>query len=144
MGTQGGLILGSGTVMQSIINFGDSAIYTTAVSGMHIQELSEKLNLVKAADEPRSKLAKIIAYFNATFGNYPGFQPKKGPIQAIKVSSPEEAVQLKEFLAENKLSVSAVRYPTVAKGDDRLRISLHSYNTKEEVLELRHVIERFK
>ena len=143
MGTQGGLILGSKSLMQSVVNFGDPAIYSTAISDTHIQELAQRLEDVKAAQNERATLLKNIAHYQEKAKHLKGYQHSESPIQTVVIGNPEQTTALAKALANEQLNVAAVRYPTVPKGSDLLRMSLHSYNTAQEIEHLIKTIEEY-
>ena len=55
------------------------------------------------------------------------------PIQGIVIPGNEAVKQVAASLQKNGLDVRPILYPTVPKGSERLRIVLHSFNTKEDV-----------
>ena len=54
----------------------------------------------------------------------------------LKVGGEREAVALSERLLEANVFVPAIRYPTVAKGAARLRLTLSADHTPAEIEEL--------
>ncbi|HTI49393.1 MAG TPA: aminotransferase class I/II-fold pyridoxal phosphate-dependent enzyme, partial [Planctomycetaceae bacterium] len=59
-----------------------------------------------------------------------------GPIVPIVLQSPERAVHVADQLRERGFLVGAIRPPSVPPGTSRLRISLSSAHTSEDIHEL--------
>ncbi|MEC8416414.1 MAG: aminotransferase class I/II-fold pyridoxal phosphate-dependent enzyme, partial [Pseudomonadota bacterium] len=54
-------------------------------------------------------------------------------IQPIIVGCPNRAVALSEGLKQRGIWVSAIRYPTVPKNQDRLRVTLSANHTAQDI-----------
>ena len=54
-------------------------------------------------------------------------------IQPIIVGSPERALALSDALKARGIWIPAIRYPTVPKGEDRLRITLSATHTQQDI-----------
>ncbi|MBO7923417.1 8-amino-7-oxononanoate synthase [Alteromonas sp. K632G] len=54
-------------------------------------------------------------------------------IQPIIVGSPERALALSDGLKSRGIWIPAIRYPTVPKGEDRLRITLSATHTQQDI-----------
>lgn len=57
----------------------------------------------------------------------------RSPIQSVLVAGNERSLFVAESLRALGFDVRAIRKPTVAEGTERLRITLHAYNTHLEV-----------
>lgn len=57
----------------------------------------------------------------------------RSPIQCVLVAGNERSLFVAESLRALGFDVRAIRKPTVAEGTERLRITLHAYNTDVEV-----------
>jgi 8-amino-7-oxononanoate synthase len=80
------------------------------------------------------KLQQNISLFKQSMGNT-GFNllPSDSAIQCLVVGSNEKAKAMAAQLQNAGLDVRPILSPTVAKGTERLRICLHSYNTANEI-----------
>ena len=66
------------------------------------------------------------------------------PIQSIVIPGSQQVSEAASILQSQGFDVRPMRPPTVAKGEERLRIILHSHNSKEEVLSLVSSIKNIK
>lgn len=57
----------------------------------------------------------------------------RSAIQPIIVGSPERALALSDALKARGIWIPAIRYPTVPKGEDRLRITLSATHTQQDI-----------
>jgi 8-amino-7-oxononanoate synthase len=55
------------------------------------------------------------------------------PIQIISCPGVENAKKMAEKLQENGFAVKPILSPTVAEGSERIRICIHSFNSKQEI-----------
>jgi 8-amino-7-oxononanoate synthase len=62
-------------------------------------------------------------------------------ILPIVIGGEESAVQMSRALLEKGFLVPAIRYPTVAKGSARLRVTITSGQTRENIWELAEVVK---
>lgn len=62
----------------------------------------------------------------------------RSPIQSVLIAGNERSTMAAESLRALGFDVRAIRKPTVAEGTERLRITLHSYNTDAEVGDLKY------
>ncbi len=55
------------------------------------------------------------------------------PIKSILINKVKKLLNIKDFLYKKGILVSAIRYPTVPKNKERVRISLNSNHTEEQI-----------
>lgn len=102
-----------------------------------------------SGEERRERLRGNVAYFRDVMGGAKlgeGVRIKggaDGPIQAIMTSGAELSVRLAEWVREGGYDVMAIRAPTVKEGEERIRIVVHEFNTREEILGLTRRVEAF-
>jgi 8-amino-7-oxononanoate synthase len=56
-----------------------------------------------------------------------------GPIFGIIVGDNKKCLDLSTYLQLHGFDIRAILSPTVPKATERLRVIMHSYNTKEEI-----------
>ena len=131
-GTHGAAILGSTELKNYLVNFARSFIYTTALPPyqyLHIQTQIEK----SIGAENRLKLKENIRYFRNLISDKISLSDENSPIQILLIPGIENAQNLAEKIQYEKIAVKAILSPTVPEGQERLRICLHAFNTKEEI-----------
>jgi 8-amino-7-oxononanoate synthase len=85
--------------------------------------------------EERKQLGRLIAQFQAADIGYEKLKSNTA-IQGAVVPGNDAVGKLADHLQAAGLDVRAIRYPTVPKGAERLRIILHAFNSKEEMKSL--------
>jgi 8-amino-7-oxononanoate synthase len=132
LGCHGAVIVGSFFLRQYLINFCRTFIYTTALPASSVAAIRAAYHLFPGMQEEREHLKKLIALFDK-----PGFKHSETPIQCYIASGNSFVKALSEKLLLERFDVRPILYPTVPAGQERLRITLHSYNLIEET---RHLI----
>ena len=132
-GAHGAAVLGSVTLRDYLINFARSFIYTTALSAEAVQHIKDSYAVFPKLQQERSHLKELIGYFQSAETGYKKMLSTTS-IQGVIVPGNGEVRRLAEQLRAHKLDVRPILYPTVPKGLERLRIVLHAFNTKEELV----------
>lgn len=132
MGCHGAVVLGSQRLKEYLINFARSFIYSTALPEHAVACIKKSYEIFPSMTEERAQLGKLISYFQ--LANIP-FEKAASltPIQIVIIPGNKAVNNVAEMLKQNNLDVRAIRNPTVAKGRERLRIVLHSFNTVAEL-----------
>jgi 8-amino-7-oxononanoate synthase len=137
-GFHGAAVLGSDDLKNYLINFARSFIYTTALP-IHDYSIIQQQIEASVDGQQRVNLQSNIAYFRTKL-NYQGVSDEKSPIQIIAVPGVENALNLAKLLQANNFAVKAILSPTVPEGQERIRICLHAFNTKEEIEKLVEIL----
>lgn len=134
MGAQGGVILGDSDLRNYLINFARSFVYSTAPGIAQVHLVSHQHNVLdEYGDEQREKLQKNILYLRERVKANPKFSgDENSPIQ-LYFDTAENLIEKQKKLWVNKIFCKAILAPTVAKGSERFRINLHSFNTQKEI-----------
>ncbi len=138
-GTFGAFVAGSEALIENLINFSRSYIYTTAMPAAVAEATHASLKLIKQGDGLREKLqARITQFRNGCdeLGIPVAAAPEYGDhtaIQPLIVGSADRAIKLSEVLQKKSLLISAIRPPTVPQNTSRLRITFSANHTKEHV-----------
>lgn len=145
-GLRGAAVLGSETLKQYLVNFARTFVYTTAES----PELP--LQIVAAyqqvANTPlRNVLNSRIQLFRDLLDELEmkkQFINSSTAIQCLMLThGNEEGKALSDDLRNEGFLTKAIYSPTVPEGKERIRISLHSFNTEEEIRDLLSHIKLF-
>lgn len=138
LGCHGAAILSSGGVKDYLINFARSLIYTTAMPPQSVAHIVAGYRQLKKTTHIK-KLQENISLFKNTLEkhkkNY-SFIHSDSSIQAMIVSGNDFVKSVAEQLQNKGFGVMPILSPTIPKGEERLRICLHSFNTEEEILNL--------
>jgi len=141
-GTHGAAVLGSRELRSYLINHARSFIFSTAASPASIAAIRCSYDLIKDSDQ-RIKLQENIKHFQQSVENIPGFIKSNTAIQGLIVPGNANVLKAASHVQQKGFDVRAIRSPSVARGKERLRICLHSFNTKEEITNLIDVIKQF-
>lgn len=130
-GFHGASVLGSQLIKDYLINYCRSFIYTTAPSIHDVGVLYKQYKNVESAGELRQKLFSNIQLFKSLIGNHQ--DDYLSPIQTVMIPGNDLVKQKSEELQKKGFDVRPVMSPTVPKGQERLRICIHSYNSEQEI-----------
>lgn len=131
-GAHGALWLGSTQLKQYLINFSRSFIYTTATPFVimeHAWRNVRHANLSIAQE----KLNDNIQLFGKLIPTNYLISDPDSPIQMLSFSGRESLRRVEKSFLDKGIAVKAIYEPTVAKEKEGLRISLHSFNSVEEI-----------
>ncbi|MEQ8705676.1 MAG: 8-amino-7-oxononanoate synthase [Phaeodactylibacter sp.] len=134
VGSHGAAVLGTQLLKTYLINFARSFIYTTALPPVTLAHI--KLAYGKMAETGLVQaLHERVQYF---LGQCPDQVRQRlissnTPIQAVLCPGNAEVQALAKSLQEAGMGVLPIRYPTVPRGEERLRVCLHTFNTNEEI-----------
>jgi 7-keto-8-aminopelargonate synthetase-like enzyme len=144
LGASGGYICGSRALVDFLVNRARSFIFSTAPVPAAAAAATAAIRFVQSKNgEARRKiLQERIAQCSA------GFQPAKNKerrqdacatlsaIIPVLIGDETKAVELAAKLREQNIFIPAIRYPTVARGAARLRVTLTAAHTEEDIAQL--------
>lgn len=119
LGQAGALVTLPARLKDYMINTGRSFIYTTAPPPLTALAVLEALKVVEAEPELRTRLMDLVAHAHRVL-DIPG----DTQILPLIVGADSDAVALACAVQRKGYDVRAVRPPTVAEGEARLRISI--------------------
>jgi 8-amino-7-oxononanoate synthase len=134
-GSVGACIVGSTTLIDYLINFSRSFIYTTALPAQLIADAKEKICSLDLKKQ-QHLLFERIEQFRREMNPIALTSAPVSPIQCVLIGDVEKAKCIEKKLLEKHIGVKAILSPTVPEGQECLRISLHSFNTEQEILTL--------
>ncbi len=154
IGTHGACIVGSKILTDYLVNFARGFIYTTAPTLHSLATVKCAFEMIKNNPNLQQKLFENIDFFRENFRNI--FNQNKTdfpeniilkesftPIQILQIGGNECTKALAAFLQKENFDVRPILAPTVKEGEEILRICLHTFNTKEEILGLINGIKAF-
>ena len=143
LGCHGAIVLGSKALREYLINFSRSFIYTTAASFHQIVSIKMAYKMLPQAKDEIEKLHNNIRLFKRlTVGVKGDLLPSDSSIQCLVVGSNEMARSIAIKLQNAGLDIRPILSPTVAKGSERLRICLHSFNSDNEITLLSEILHQ--
>lgn len=140
IGYHGGAVAGSKALKEYLVNHARSFIYTTGMPAHYYELLGNGIRMCKRADEERENLVGLIGYFKEQMSSYP-FLNVNSPIQSLLVGGNNETKQLAKAINERGIACKAILYPTVPEGSERIRFVIHSFNTEDEIDQLKKALE---
>lgn len=139
-GQAGAVVLGTPTLRQYLINFARPFIYSTAPSPAQQWGLFQGIPIMAQADTARAQLMENVAFFKANIRS-PHWKNSNSAIQVFVHSDTNFLKQKARQLERDGFAVKAILYPTVAKGAERLRVSLQAWHQKSDIKTLIERIE---
>lgn len=142
LGCHGACVLASNEVCHYLINFARSFIYTTAMpphnlatilAGYHQLEVTQNIE----------KLHRNITFFRENMMktrfyaiNKEKYIESKSAVQAVIFSGNDWVKSVADSLHRHGFGVMPILSPTIPKGQERLRICLHSFNTQQQISDM--------
>ena len=141
--TYGAFVAGSETLIETLVQFSRSYIYTTAPPPAVAVATSASLQLVKNEQWRRDKLNQLIARFRSGAEQIGlRLMNSNTPIQPVLMASDEQLLKANKKLLESRFMVGAIRPPTVPQGTGRLRITLSASHSEQQVDALLDALDR--
>lgn len=145
LGCHGAAILGSSSLKQYLVNFSRSFIYTTALPPHSLATIHTAYKTLKTSNE-KDKLLENIQFlkYQIIKNNLNRlFIESDSAIHCCIISGNDTVKSIAKNLLKHNFNIKPILSPTVAKGQERLRICLHSYNTKKEIENLLKTLTTF-
>ena len=141
-GTAGAFVAGSEALIETLIQFARTYIYTTSLPPAVAEATRTSLHLLQKEDWRRERLKSLITQFRSGCEQL-GLElmDSSTPIQPIMAGSAENALAMSQALAEQGILVTAIRPPTVPQGMSRLRVTLTASHTEQHVNRLLDALE---
>lgn len=135
MGSHGAAMIGSELLKQYLMNFARSFVYTTAIPQHSLYTIKAAYELLPESADGIEKLKSNIEYFKSKLNSTAGISVRESssPIQSIIIPGNENVRSVAGQLQQKGFDVRPLVSPTVPKGEERIRICIHAFNTKEEI-----------
>jgi 8-amino-7-oxononanoate synthase len=142
MGSQGGFVCGKKELIDYMVNFCRSFIYTTSLSPSSCAAALKSIELIEKEPERRKKLLSLSQKFREDLKRK-GFDTGASESQIIPLmaGSVEKATGLSKRFFENGIFAPAIRPPTVPDNECRIRFSLTSGHTEDDVRKVLQVLQ---
>jgi 8-amino-7-oxononanoate synthase len=133
LGAHGAVIVGSEILRNYLINYSRAFIYTTGVPPPYYTQIQAIYAHLPQGN--KAQLFELINYFRTQIKSIKNISiiDSLSPIQAVVIGDNFKTKAIENQLLNEGYFVKAILSPTVAVGTERLRISIHSFNTKAEI-----------
>jgi 8-amino-7-oxononanoate synthase len=145
LGSMGGFVCASKTVIDTLLNKARTFIYTT---GLPPSVCGASLGALEVLEEEPDRVAKLAQNSRKIRDGLKGlgFEVPAGeavsPIIPVQIGDNEKALQMSAKLLEEGVLVVAIRPPTVPKGTARLRLSVSSAHTEDQISQLMRAFQK--
>ncbi len=137
IGGHGAIILGGTQLRDFLINYARSFIYTTALPNSSLFHIKVAYNLLKETSTIHNLNQNIKLFKTCLSKNtFKKMIPSYSPIQSLVIGGNTLTKQFADNLQKQGFDIKAILHPTVAKGQERIRICIHAFNTKREIQDL--------
>lgn len=130
-GVAGAALLCSVQMKQWLVNEARTFIYTTAPSPIVVAMVQESLAVAREEGWRRQELwersslvREILTGTGALVEAREGFEGFS-PIVILRLEGPDKALRFCENMRESGVDIRPIRFPTVPRGEERIRISLN-------------------
>jgi 8-amino-7-oxononanoate synthase len=137
LGTFGAFVAGSNELIEYLIQFSRSYIYTTALPPAVAEAARTSLKLLQEESARREQLHANIREFRrcAEQINLPLMESQTA-IQPLVIGDNDKVMRISAELNEKGFLVGAIRPPTVPVGSARLRITLCAEHARQDIHQL--------
>lgn len=134
LGTAGAFVAGSRDLIEYLIQYARSYIYTTALPPAVAEATRTSLHLLSEEAHRREQLHQHIRYFcEGASVRHINLLPSMTAIQPVLIGDNERVIAISQQLEEKGFLVGAIRPPTVPEGTARLRITLCADHTRDQI-----------
>ncbi|KMP10784.1 hypothetical protein UR09_05225 [Candidatus Nitromaritima sp. SCGC AAA799-A02] len=135
----------SRAVIDYLVNRAGEFIYSTFLPPYQAGVALASIEIVRRANQERSDLKALSRWFRSELSDDGHeIEDYDTPIVPIRVGEAEAAIELQELCFKNSILVGAVRPPTVPRGTSRLRVSLNSKLTREQLAPFIKIYKEWK
>jgi 7-keto-8-aminopelargonate synthetase-like enzyme len=133
LGSAGGYIAGAAVLVDYLVNRARSFIFSTAPPPAVSAASRAAIRIVRSGEgnELVNRLRRNILLFCRESRIAPA--PENSPIVPMQIGAEEDAVKIAAKLLDAGFFAPAIRYPTVARGQARLRFSFSAAHMPEEI-----------
>jgi 8-amino-7-oxononanoate synthase len=133
LAASGGLIAGAAVLIDYLVNVSRAFVFTTAVPSAVLAALDVALDHVEAEPQRRQRVLAAAGELREALGRRGIHCPGVGPIVPVMLGTNQRALDVASACQRAGFDVRAVRPPTVAPGQARLRVSIHADHQPAEL-----------
>lgn len=134
LGTSGAYVAGPASLIRYLLNTARSFIYTTAPPPATAAASVAALDLLRTEPDRRARLWENRRHLHAGLMGL-GYKTtdSQSPILPVLIGDPKKAVAMASRLMELGVYAPAIRPPTVPKETSRIRITVTSEHTQQQL-----------
>lgn len=142
LGCFGAFVAGTDELIEYLIQFARSYIYTTALPPALAAATHTALQIARSETWRRAHLQALIARFRRAGAELDlPLMPSTTPIQPLLIGDSQAALNLSQALEQQGILVTAIRPPTVPPGTARLRITFSATHSEADIDRLLTALE---
>ena len=143
LGVAGAFVAGSAALIDGLIQFARSYVYTTAMPPALAAAASAAIDVVRFEPARREKLRRLIAHFrHGAAERGIALMQSRSAIQPVPIGANAAALVAARHLDAAGFHVPAIRAPTVPAGTARLRVTLSAAHEEDDVERLLNALAR--
>ncbi len=139
-GCHGAAVLGSSKLKSYLINFARSFIFTTALPETAIRAIAKTYSIFPGMQQEREQLKSLIGFFQRQQLPFEKLQSQT-PVQGVIIPGNSAVKTLSALMESKGIDIRPILYPSVPKGKERLRISLHAFNAEDQILKMTNILK---
>lgn len=132
-GSEGGYVCGSQLLISYLRNKARSFIFSTSLSPVTMAAAKRAVELLEEEPERAAQLQENVRWFCRCLQEQGIDADSETAIIPILIGDERKAMLVSQRLLEQGYYISAIRYPTVKKGQAMLRVALMATHTKEDL-----------
>jgi len=142
-GAFGAFVAGSDVLIETLIQNARTYVFTTAIPAAVAEATRTSLKILINDDWRRDKLKNLADRFRSG-ANQLGLNLTQTDscIQPIIIGDSQKAVEVSEQLLNHGFLVSAIRPPTVPKGEARLRVTFSANHQDQQIDQLLDALDK--
>lgn len=133
VGTAGAFVAGSQALIDYLVNEARHYIYSTAMPPAQALATLYALQHIPGSGRQQQLQDNIAAFRQRAEQAGLALSASASAIQPVVIGDPDQTLALADALKARGIWVGAIRYPTVPKATDRLRITLSSSHTRRDI-----------
>lgn len=134
LGSQGGFVAGSKTLIEWLVNRARSFIFTTGLAPANVAAALAALEIAETEVDRRERLQARSSLLRKELKNQGwNILNSESQIIPVTVGSADAALALAQRLEDSGLYAPAIRPPTVHAGECRLRFSVMSEHSEKDI-----------
>lgn len=143
VGLSGAAILCDESTGEFLNQFARHYVYSTAMPPAQAYAISHAITMIQQQAWRREKLAELAEIFHDSLSTLSGYRSTSTAIKPLICGGSQQAIDLSNYLKQKGMWVGAIRPPTVPANTARLRITLSSRHSQQQVLQLTQAIIQY-